>query len=1014
MRTLLPVLLLLGLAGCETPPASVYVGGLAGAEGEPVGNNTVGEPCTRQRGGDGSSEVFCGTWTQASARVRPGAQAGAADLQALATASAWRTALDGRFTCGAPRSTTILGGEPALLLECTRRAGGWPHVALVASVGGTAWLADGVLPALPAIERTIGISTGRARAEAGTAPSSSGAEQLLADRLAARAFGSNDIGAYEGLMAAGGRANQAENAAAAETAYRAALGLQERALTADNPALATTLLLLSLQQSNQGHYAAAETSLARAEALSQRRGADEALPARLAHYRGLHLLNQAKYADSLAQLGRAEAAYTRLLPPAVLQARPTPRGQDLLAAGELLTSPQTRSALLGLIEVRRYEAVALRGLGRGQEAEEMLRSATLLARGNRVSLPVVSARLARSEAVAFSERGADAEAADGLSVAAATFARGVPNTRPVARTELLRAQTLARLNRPAAVIEACSNAVAVLTALRSGIEGELLQPCLAAWYAEAERSPSRAQALLTEMFGAAQLAQSGVTAKQIDQATVRLADAGRNPAAGESIRRYQDAQNRLADLLRERDTLIAEGRTGAAEALERRTEEARTSLSEADDALQAAAPQYGQLVQQSVSARDVLAALRPNEAFAAIVLAGEGGWTFVLRDGRLAAAPVAGGEARMQRLVRRVRASIERTGPGLPTFDTAGAQEIYAATLGALAPQLEGATALSVAPSGPLLALPFELLLTGPGDPQRLNEAPFLVRRLAVSHVPAAANFVGLRRLDPSRAGQAWFGFGDFRPPSRAQAARSFPAQGCTESAALFAALPALPFATRELDAARQILNARNTDALLGNAFTADAVRRASLRDYRVLHFATHAVLPSELACQPEPAILASTAAERGRCRRRDADLLHGGGARPRCGPCHPVGLQLRRSRRQHGGREPVGAGALLLLRRRPRAAGHPLGGGRPHGRLPGRQDAAGTHPAPRHRGGAAGGAALGPGRCRARPADRGGAPLLLGALRGDRRRRARSPRFAGHRFPPMIDEAVGPRGTAA
>ncbi|MGG5820952.1 CHAT domain-containing protein [Falsiroseomonas sp. HW251] len=860
MRRLLPVLLLLGLAACQTPPASVYVGGLAGAEGEPVGNNTVGEACTRQRGGDGASEIFCGTWTQASARVRPGGPAGPAELQTLATASPWRTALDGRFACGAPRSTTILNGEPALLLECTRRAGGWPHLALAASVGGTAWLADGVLPSLPAIERTIGISTGRARADAAVASSSSGAEQLLADRLAARAFGSNDIGNYEGLMAAGSRANQAENAAAAETAYRAALGLQERALGADNPALATTLLLLSLQQSNQGRFPAAEASLERAEALGRRRGADEMLPARLAHYRGLHLLNQGKDAESLAQLDRAADDYARMLPASVLQARPSPRGQDVLAAGDLLTSPQTRSALLGLIEVRRYRALALRGANRPEEAEEALRSASLLARGNRVALPVVSARLARSEAIAFSERGAHSEAAEGLTVAAATFARGVPNTRPVARTELLRAQTLARLGRTAEVIAACRNAVGVLTALRSGIDGALLQPCLAAWHAEARRSPSGAQELLAEMFGAAQLAQSGVTARQIDQATVRLADAGRNPAAGDSIRRYQDAQNRLADLLRERDTLVAEGRTGAADALDGRIEAARAGLSEADDALQAAAPQYGQLVQQAVNAREVLAALRPNEAFAAIVLTGEGGWTFVLRDGRIAAAPVAGGEARMAQLVRRVRASIERTGPGLPTFDTAGAQEIYAATLGALGSALDGATALSVAPSGPLLALPFELLLSGPGDPQRLAEAPFLVRRLAIAHVPAAANFVGLRRLGPSRAARPWFGFGDFRPPSRAQAARSFPGQACTESAALFAGLPPLPFATRELDAARQILNARQGDTLLGAAFTADAVRRSALKDYRVLHFATHAVLPAELACQPEPAILTSTA----------------------------------------------------------------------------------------------------------------------------------------------------------
>jgi CHAT domain-containing protein len=855
MRALLP-LLLVGLAGCAVPPPSAFVGG-AGTTGEPVGNNTVGEACTRQAEADGAAEIFCGTWTQPSARIRP---AGTEDLQSLVRGSAWRAGLDARFACGEPRPTTILGGQPALLMECTRRAGGWPHLGLVASVGGSSWVADGVLPSLPAMERAIGLATGRARPEGATA-AASGAESLVADRLAARAFGSNDIGTYEALMAAGSRANQAENAAAAETAYRAALGVQERALGAENPALANTLALLAIQLSNQGRHPAAEAALARADALARRPGAEDSLPSRLAHYRGLHLLNLGRHAEALALLDQAEAGYARQLPSGVLNARPQPRARTELVGGEVLATPATRSALLGLIEVRRYRAVALRALNRPAEAEEALRSAGTLARGNRVALPVISARLTRSTAMLGAARGDEAGAASGLALATSAFTRSVPGTRPVARTELLRAAQLARLDRPQEVIAACRNATSVLTQLRSGIEAELLEPCLEAFATAAARDGAAASGFYEEMFATAQLAQSGVTSRQIDQATVRLADAARDPRAGEAIRRYQDAQAALGDLLRERDELAAEGQARGAglESVERRITAARAALAEADDALQAAAPKYGQLVQQAVTAREVLDALRPGEAFASVVLTGNGGWTFVLRDGRVTAARVEGGERRMAALVRRVRAGIERTGPALPRFDTAAAAELYAATLGQLTQALEGATALAVAPSGPLLALPFEVMLTGPADAARLNEAPFLVRRMTIAHVPAAANFVGLRRLEPSRAQRPWFGFGDFRPPSRSQAARSFPGDACVESAALFAGLPPLPAATRELDAARQLLGARVEDRMLGTAFTAEAVRRATLRDHRVLHFATHALLPAEIACQPEPAIIAST-----------------------------------------------------------------------------------------------------------------------------------------------------------
>ena len=42
------------------------------------------------------------------------------------------------------------------------------------------------------------------------------------------------------------------------------------------------------------------------------------------------------------------------------------------------------------------------------------------------------------------------------------------------------------------------------------------------------------------------------------------------------------------------------------------------------------------------------------------------------------------------------------------------------------------------------------------------------------------------------------------------------------------------------------------------HSFTADAVRRAHLRDHRIVHFATHGLLPRELSCVPEAALLAS------------------------------------------------------------------------------------------------------------------------------------------------------------
>ncbi len=351
--------------------------------------------------------------------------------------------------------------------------------------------------------------------------------------------------------------------------------------------------------------------------------------------------------------------------------------------------------------------------------------------------------------------------------------------------------------------------------------------------------------------------------------------------------------------------------------------------------MQAASPNYGQLVQQVVPASAVLAALHPHEAFVSIVLGDKDGWAFLLRDNTIAIAKVDGGIPRMAKLVHDTRASIELTAAGLPTFNIAAARELYDATLGGFgATALDGETALVVAPSGPLLSIPFEVLLTGPAQPDNLAAAPWLMRKLAIAHVPAPSNFVSLRKIaGDSRATRPWFGFGDFVPPTRRRLSALFPGPACAESAQLFAELPALPFATKELDVARQILGASPSEELLGRAFTAPAVLKTSLKNYRILHFATHALLPSELRCQSEPAIVTSVPPGAA-CPWRPAHRHRRGRDGPGCQSGHSIGLQFRWPWRHHGGREPVRLGARVLLCWRPQSDGYPLGRERQSGRL--------------------------------------------------------------------------------
>ncbi len=868
----------LALASCARPPASAYVQGGTGATAAgsqiAIGRNAVGEACTLQPNGPGA-DIYCGTWHQPSAQVTPGPAAGAGQLVAIATSSPWRVGIDQQFLCRAPVATSILGGDPAELLNCTQRLGGWPHVALVAIVRGRVWYGDGVLPAADTMQRAIGVRAGVLTAT--QAPPSSAADALLAQRLAARAFSSGDIGQYNPLMAAGTLANLADDPGAAEAAFRAALALQRKALGRDNPNTVTALMTLAMELSDAGSSVEAGSLFKRAATLAPQ-AADATAAARLLDYRGLNAMNQARYTDALHLLQQSAAAYAALVPRQVLHAErhgfaglrsfgvhSAAALDTLLPSQSLLTDPSAQGALLGLIEVRRNEAVVLHRLGSLKESQAMLASAERLARANGLARPIVAARLLRTSAINAAASGqSEAELAD-LAASAAAFATALPGSKPFADTKLLRADVMVAHGDLAGALAPCRAAVKTLTELHAGTRPALMGPCLDAYAAAAKATPAQAQSLLAEMFVAAQLTQGSITTQQIAEATARLRENARDPKVAAAIRTRQDANEALRRLYRQRDRLRTASPTATAKtdkalaALDQQIDAARTRQAAAETAVQAASPNYGQLVQQVVTAKNIFAALHPHEAFAEITLGARHGWVILLRGRRIAVSEVPTGIKGMTALVRRIRSGIELTTTALPVFHVAAAQTLYKDTLGGVAPALKGATALVVSPSGPLLSLPFEVLLTGPASDDNLANAPWLLRRFIIAHVPAPANFVSLRKIaGTSRAKQPWFGFGDFVPLTLAQTQASFPGQACGDTAQLLSGLPALPYAGKELTAARELLGASASDELLGTAFTVPAVLRMKLNNYKILHFATHALLPAELRCQSQPAIVTS------------------------------------------------------------------------------------------------------------------------------------------------------------
>ena len=146
---LVPLAVLLFLGGCARPPPAEYVGGVAasGAEGISLGTSASGESCNQLPGGAPDTvAIFCGTWQHPAASIRTDGAVGTATPMSIATSGRWRDAIDLRFACDAPVATSVLGDAQAAVLQCRRRIGGWPQVALVAAVDGQLFEADGILP----------------------------------------------------------------------------------------------------------------------------------------------------------------------------------------------------------------------------------------------------------------------------------------------------------------------------------------------------------------------------------------------------------------------------------------------------------------------------------------------------------------------------------------------------------------------------------------------------------------------------------------------------------------------------------------------------------------------------------------------------------------------------------------------------------------------------------------------------------------------------------------------------
>jgi CHAT domain-containing protein len=869
------------LAGCDTLPPSAIASASAGADTAQsiaVGQNTVGEACQFQPGtaeerglaGAAALDVRCGSWVQPSGRVFQ-IRNGAGDPAKLAIGGPWRDYLDERMSCEAPNATRILDGIPAIVMQCAQRQGGWPHIAFAALVDGTLFEVDGVPSAEPALEATVASLTNRAVPSGGGQQSS--LRQALSARLSSQPFGSGDLDRYFGLIRLGDEQNAVDNFVAAENAFRDALAVQQRILGTNSPALVVPLIKLALQISSQRRFDEAEGLFTRAAGLMVQTP-DPLLHARYDYYLGLHRANQQKMSDAVAIFERSEREFTRFVPTGMREAALHNGGgakSFSQLADSLLIDPDSQLAVSGLAAVWRYQARIDYDAGRFDQAAELARQSHALL--DAAGLNPLGA-IPRSLLVqALSEQGGNKHDydADSFDQTTKQFNRALPNERPVAVAMFLAGREAARLGDPEVALANFRQGAAILRERKVGLTPDLLLPYLTTLYAAASAQPTEAAALHIEMFEAAQLVQTGLTAQFIAEAAARLA-AG-DPRVGAALGKLQENDLALKQLFTERDRETQKPPTfqdpKAVAALDQAIADATQRRADAELAAQSAAPAYGQLLQTGADSKTIQSLLRSREALVAFFIGAEQSYGFVVRQDRVLAFEMSAGEKRIGEIVAGLRKSAQLDLSGeqikIPPYDLAAAHDFYTTLFGPAEAALKGTDSLVISPSGPLLSLPFEMLVTDDAAPVTDGNyagVPFLLRRWSVSYVPAAQTFVDLRRItEVSAAKRPFLGFGDFRPATKAQLTASFPPDQCREDLEGVESLDALPGTRDEILTVGKLLGARPDEMVLGADFTKERLLNFDIKNYRVVHLATHALLPTELHCRREPSILLSTAA---------------------------------------------------------------------------------------------------------------------------------------------------------
>jgi len=647
----------------------------------------------------------------------------------------------------------------------------------------------------------------------------------------------------------------------AELPYKRALAIREKALVPDHPDVATVLNTLAVLYWRQGRYADAEPLNKRALAIREKAlGLDHPDVA-------VSLINLANVYRSQGRYADAEALDKRAL--AIREKALGPDHPDVATALNDLANVYRSQGRYLDAEPLNKRALAIREKALGPEHPDVA-----------VSL-INLANVYRSQG-----RYADAEPLDKRALAIREKALG-PDHPDVATALNDLAVVYWKQGRYAEALPLTQRVIDIGRALPS-----VTLPVL---YAAGRSNLISAEKALDDSLNVVQHAAQTSAASAISKLGIRLA-AGSDRLA-QLVRKDQDLTSEAETLDKAIIAAVSREPSRRDAAAEQRIKERLTAIAGKHAALQkvfaSEFPDYAALSNPlPMTAKEIQALLFEDEALVLFFVAGDKeSYVFVLtREGVDWKSIPLGSDALAQK-VKAFRAGldVEQFSAAIAAskkpdlFDLGLANELYATLIGPVEALVKGKKQLLVVPTGALTSLPFHLLVTArpayakPGDLTGYRGAAWLIKRQAVTVLPAVASLKALRAFGhKDLAAKPMVGFGDpvfdpKAPPTGASDAVKPAARGLTTRSytdfwqgagvdrdKLAQALPQLPDTAVELRAVAKNLGVPPGDIHLGKDASETNVKHLPLANYGIIYFATHGLVAGDVKGLAEPSLVLS------------------------------------------------------------------------------------------------------------------------------------------------------------